>query len=316
MAVKCGMPALHSEYGHLRFRFDLLPHGQAALAETRWTGAAAQGGGQEAAPMEEDAPATARPPRGGANAHRAAAQDGGQALAPAADEDSAGAMDDDDDDELGRLRRKAAVRREAKKRQKANRRERDRAARAGSAAAAAAATPAVVTPAAFTFGGGTRPGLDPAAPTFVFGTSGSGSPPTPGDSGETAGGGGAPARQRESRIACPALMAGPGDMPMVRAQTMLLEKITAANCARARSSSDDELWRGGGVGTTSHSCVFPGQDATIGRRQVVLLAGSRGARMSETELGAALALQLNPQLDDVRLRQLIVQLGKQADVGA
>ena len=34
--------------------------------------------------------------------------------------------------------------------------------------------------------------------------------------------------------------------------------------------------------------------------------------MSETELGAALSLSLNAQLDDTRLRQLIVQLGKRA----
>ena len=104
---------------------------------------------------------------------------------------------------------------------------------------------------------------------------------------------------------------GPGDLPLVQAQAMLLEKITAANCARARASSD-ESWPGRPVvRAVPRSCVFPG--STVGRRQVMLLEGSSGARMSETELGAALATHLNPQLDDTRLRQLIAQLWKRAD---
>ena len=42
------------------------------------------------------------------------------------------------------------------------------------------------------------------------------------------------------------------------------------------------------------------------------MQGSLGARMSETELGAALALSLNAQLSDERLRQLISQLAQRA----
>ena len=114
----------------------------------------------------------------------------------------------------------------------------------------------------------------------------------------------------ERRIRCPALVMGPGDLPLVQAQSMLLEKITAANCARARASDDPDACRRV-VRAIPRSCIFPG--STVGRRQVMLLEGSHGARMSETELGAALATHLNPQLDDTRLRQLIAQLWKRAD---
>ena len=38
----------------------------------------------------------------------------------------------------------------------------------------------------------------------------------------------------------PALQAGPGDLPMVQAQALLLEKITAANCAKARQHAGDQ----------------------------------------------------------------------------
>ena len=101
-------------------------------------------------------------------------------------------------------------------------------------------------------------------------------------------------KAHEGRIRCPALVVGPGDLPLVQAQAMLLEKITAANCARGRASSD-ESWPGRPVvRAVPRSCVFPG--STVGRRQVMLLEGSRGARMSETELGAALATHLTAQL--------------------
>ena len=122
---------------------------------------------------------------------------------------------------------------------------------------------------------------------------------------------GSSVKAHEGCIRCPALVMGPGDLPLVQAQAMLLEKITAANCARARASSD-ESWPGRPVvRAVPRSCVFPG--STVGRRQVMLLEGSRGARMSETELGAALATHLTAQLNDERLRQLIAQLWKRAE---
>ena len=104
-------------------------------------------------------------------------------------------------------------------------------------------------------------------------------------------------------------------MPLVRAQSTLIEKISAASALRARSSSDSELWRGGRLEASSRPCIFPGQDASIGRRLVMLIAGSRGARMSETELGTVLAQHLTPELDDTRLRQLIGQLNRRATEG-
>ena len=116
-----------------------------------------------------------------------------------------------------------------------------------------------------------------------------------------------------ARIRCPALVVGPGDLPMVQAQSMLLEKISAANSARARSSSAaGESWRGPRASIT-RQCVFPGQDPSIGPRHVVLLEGTHGVRMSAQELGSMLASHLNTQLDDERLRQLIVKLAKRAD---
>ena len=114
----------------------------------------------------------------------------------------------------------------------------------------------------------------------------------------------------EGRIRCPALVVGTGDLPMVQAQSMLLKKITAANCARARASDDPDACRRV-VRAIPRSCIFPG--STAGRRQVMLLEGSHGARMSETELGMVLATHLTPQLDDTRFRQLVAQLWKRAD---
>ena len=117
-----------------------------------------------------------------------------------------------------------------------------------------------------------------------------------------------------SRVRIPALQVGPGDLPMVQAQALLLEKITAANCARARQRADDDGWHNSiAPTTTSRGVIFPGQDGSIGLRQVVLVSGSFGARMSATELGNYLAGHLNSQLTDGRLRQLVVALWKRAD---
>ena len=102
-------------------------------------------------------------------------------------------------------------------------------------------------------------------------------------------------------------------MAVPYAQAMLIEKITAANCLRARASSSEEAFWRETVTVVHRNCIFPDQDATVGRRQVGLVAGSVGARMSETELGAALSLHLNAQLDETRLRQLIGQLAKRTD---
>ena len=307
LAVGHELPSLHAEYGGLRLRFDFVLHGQAKLS-TFCHGADSHGDGHSDVEMQHGQPATAGQPA----IDGAAAQSRHGKKAPwqkveapaAAAEAAAEAMDDDAPDEIGRLRRKEVVRREAKKRQRQNRRARE--AQKKEAAAKAATSPVH----GFTFGGGPPPGLNPTASPFVFGVSGSASPSTSGVACTAGEVGGSPSKAHERRIRCPALVLGPGDLPLVQAQAMLLEKITAANCARARASDDPDACRRI-VRAIPRSCIFP--DSTVGRRQVMLLEGSRGARMSETELGAALATHLNPQLDDVRLRQLIAQLWKRAD---
>ena len=54
--------------------------------------------------------------------------------------------------------------------------------------------------------------------------------------------------------------------------------------------------------------IFPGQDDTLGERDVALIEGSFGARKSAAELGKLLHQHLNPQLTDEGLRHLVEYL--------
>lgn len=314
-AVDLELPCVHTEYGGLRFRFDMVRGGRAVLADAQLD-AGGGGGGQPAdVELQERRPATAGPPAPVGAARQAAPASAGHASATRVDSTAAAAAVEDGmevelDDELSRLRRKETARRDAKKRHRQNQRRRKAESAADAAAATAAAAAAAPTPTAFAFGGGPPPGLSPTASPFVFGAASSGSalPSTSGGAGAAAAAGGGSERARERRVICPALARGSGDLKLVQAQAALLERITESNCAMSRSAES----RGVARSVVPRTCIFPEQDATIGRRQVMLMQGSLGARMSETELGAALALSLNAQLSDERLRQLISQLAQRA----
>ena len=105
------------------------------------------------------------------------------------------------------------------------------------------------------------------------------------------------ARRNVGRVRCPALQAGPGDLPRAQARALLLDKISAGSAAHRRAAE----------GTQSSMCIFPGE-AGMAPRFVTLLVGSRGVAQSETALGAALDAFLDSRLDDARLRQLVNRL--------
>ena len=110
-----------------------------------------------------------------------------------------------------------------------------------------------------------------------------------------------------ARRSAPALVLQVTSHYVVQAQSMLLEKITAANCARARASQDPDACRRV-VRAVPRSCIFPGSTvhvASVGRRQVMLLEGSHGARMSETELGAAIGRAIDSGLTQERFLALL-----------
>ena len=301
LAIEHGLSDVKLEYGSVRLRIDT-PRGTAKLAEMQHAAAAVQGAEKDDVEMDGLQPRAAGKPDGVAPAQHAdfVTQRAAASPAPAADE----AEDMEECDELARLRRKEQTRREARKRQRTNRKARERQQHADDEEAKVSKAPAPAS--AFTFG--TPPGLNPAASPFVFGTSAGGSPPTPGDRGGAAKNGGRPAGPAASggMVHVPALMAGPGTLSMVQAQTMLLEKISATNIREARSHPSGSSRPSPEI--KHRGVIFPGQDDNLGERDVALIEGSFGARKSAAELGKLLHQHLNPQLTDEGLRHLVEYL--------
>ena len=153
-------------------------------------------------------------------------------------------------------------------------------------------------------GGGLPPGLNLAANPFVTGATRGSTPPTPGN-GVAAMDTASLLTQRDAtRVRCPALSVGSGDLPRAHARTLLLEKLSAGAATERRAQTD---------GTISRMVIFPGEEGMNPARFVTLLVGSRGAKTSETVLGTAIDAHLNSQLDDTRLRQLVRPFALQSD---
>ena len=82
-----------------------------------------------------------------------------------------------------------------------------------------------------------------------------------------------------------------------RERGKLLERITTANCAHAREGDAS-----GTLSCAERTCIFPGGGP---RRVVMLLSKRRGAEMSETDLGEALARHLNGELTEEKFAHLL-----------
>ena len=112
------------------------------------------------------------------------------------------------------------------------------------------------------------------------------------------------------RICCPALVVR-GDLPLASAQTMLLEKISAATSSRAHRLNAATRGMLTPTEVVSCPCVFPGDAAAAAPRHVLLSKGSRGALLPAAKLDSLLARAL-PQLTDEHLRFLADHLSERA----
>ena len=200
--------------------------------------------------------------------------------------------------ELERLRRRAEKRRAGKRQQRRNKRAKEAAAKAAGAAAAsavAASASATQPPAAC---GAPPPGLDPAARAFVPTTARSSTTATSVDVAAVVGA--SPPAAGVRRVRSSALQAGPGDLPVALARSLLLEKISSAMAAQG--SQDRPV--------VPRACVFPGESQV---RFLNVLVGTRAALCSEAALGVVLDAQLDEDLTDQRLRQLVARFSKVGD---
>jgi hypothetical protein len=319
-AADQGLLRLLCEWGAWRFRFDVVPRDAGAvLAEVEQ---AADAGADASAAMDVDEqvsqPAAAGSSRAASLAVGAAAQpavgsscSAATAVASAAEEISA--------DEVARLRAKADHARSKKKEQRKRQRERKAAEKAAeaTAAATAAAAPVPSPAAAFTFGsapaatsaGASRAfGSAPAAPSAgaTLFTMGSAGPSTATARPAACGAAAKPPGLDPSAATHPRQEGqGPpiyvpafgGHMPYAWAYKRLIEAVTAAHTSRARGHC------------VPRTCLFPRDRVQQGVSYEVMLSGaSRGARMSESDLGRRLAASIDGGLTDAALAELVEEL--------